>query len=533
MKSFKDLKKKKQDSAAAAGESVSQTPDKKKEKRAKKPRVSLKERLSNRRFRHGTTATVMTVVFVAGVVLVNVIVSLVLDRFPVSVDLTTDKIFQLTDESIEYVEELDQEVSIMVCSDEDSLRNATAGGNAIGNQAVEIMNNYTKYNDNIQVEYVDLLENPSIARDYAEYGDIDEYSVIVSSDKRTRVISINDFIDATTNSQTQETTYRSQAEQVMTSAIMYVTDDEVTTVSVLTGHSELGCEGFTSLLTDNNFEVTEQNIATEDINPDAKLAVIYAPTTDYSAEELQKLDTFLDNDGDFSKNLVYIASAQQPDLPNLESFLEEWGIAVNDSLIVETDGTNIYSSTGVGLLFGSEYGETDPDYTEGLRQPDLPFLAYQVRPVSALFDASGNRTTSVLLQSRDTSVAVPLDATSENFDMDTAEQQSYGIAVMGQRTRYDGTTPYTSSVVVFGSPDLFNEQFISNAQYNNNEYTVNLMNTLCGKENNVNISSVSFDAEQLTVNASQAMVLMVVFRYILPVAMVVCGVVVWLRRRNR
>ncbi|MGI5959602.1 MAG: Gldg family protein [Massiliimalia sp.] len=524
MKSLKDLRKKK-DSAADSVETGSKNPKKKTKK-------SFKEMISNRRFRYGSMATVLTVVFIVGVVLVNVIASLVLDRFPVNVDLTSDHIFQLTDESIDYVKNLEEEINITVCSEEDSLKNATVGTSAIGNQSVEIINNYAKYNKNIHVEYVDLLKNPSISRDYAEYGDIDEYSVIISSDKRTKVVSINDFIDAYTNQQTQQTTYQSKAEQVMTSAIMYVSDNEVMSVSVLTGHSELGCEGFTSLLTDNNYEVTEQNIVTEEINPDAKMAVIYAPTTDYSAEELQKLDTFLDNNGDFSKNLIYIASPQQPDLPNLEGFLAEWGISVDDSLVVETDGKNIYSSTGSGLLFGSEYGETDPDYTADLRQPDLPFLVYQARPVNALFDASGNRTTSVLLQSKDSSIAVPLDADA-SFDMDSAEKQSYGIAVMGQRTRYEGTDPFTSSVVVFGSLDLFNEQFISNAQYNNNEYTVNLMNQICGKENNVNISSVSFDADQLNVTAAQAMVLMVIFLYVLPIAMIVVGVVVWLRRRNK
>ena len=86
---------------------------------------------SSRRFKHGTLATVMTVGLVAVVVLVNVIVGLLVERFPISIDLTDNKIFELSDESIDYLKGIDQQIEISVLATEEDF----SGTNAYYNQA--------------------------------------------------------------------------------------------------------------------------------------------------------------------------------------------------------------------------------------------------------------------------------------------------------------------------------------------------------------------------------------------------------------
>ena len=56
--------------------------------------------LNNRRFRMGSFATVLTVIFIAALIILNMIVSAVSNRYPVQIDLTTDKIYGLSDETI-------------------------------------------------------------------------------------------------------------------------------------------------------------------------------------------------------------------------------------------------------------------------------------------------------------------------------------------------------------------------------------------------------------------------------------------------
>ena len=84
-----------------------------KEKNVKQPKEkSARELNRSRRLRHGTMATVLSVCFVAAVVLVNVIVSILVERYPLSVDLTSNKIFELSDESIDYISNLDKDINV-------------------------------------------------------------------------------------------------------------------------------------------------------------------------------------------------------------------------------------------------------------------------------------------------------------------------------------------------------------------------------------------------------------------------------------
>lgn len=65
---------------------------------------------------------------------------------------------------------------------------------------------------------------------------------------------------------------------------------------------------------------------------------------DYSEDELKKIDRFLDNNGKFGKNVMYVADTSQPEsLPNLDAFLAEWGIKVNPGAVYETDSSKVFN----------------------------------------------------------------------------------------------------------------------------------------------------------------------------------------------
>ena len=121
----------------------------------------------------------------------------------------------------------------------------------------------------------------------------------------------------------------------------------------------------------------------------------------------------------------------------------------------------------------------------------------------------------------------------EDFDPNAQEQSSYAVAAVGTRTRYEGTDAITSNVLVFGGQTMFDSSFTSSANYNNNEYTVNLVNKLVGKEDTLNIVSVSFDEESLTITQSQFTTISVLFMFVLPVICVIVGIVIFVLRRNK
>ena len=83
------------------------------------------------------------------------------------------------------------------------------------------------------------------------------------------------------------------------------------------------------MLNDNNFEVKEFNMLTDEIPEDASIVVLGTPTTDYTSEELSKLEAYLDDEKMASSRTLYVTAyptQSWADMPNLKSFLCRGGL---------------------------------------------------------------------------------------------------------------------------------------------------------------------------------------------------------------
>ena len=493
--------------------------------------------LTSRRFKHGTMATIITIVVVAAVVLVNVIVGLLLGMFPSSVDLTDNNRFQLGEQSIEYVQGLDEDITITVCMNETEFANADGSGYYY--QANEIIKQYAQYSSHITLRYVDLMEDPSFSANYPDYN-LSEGDIIVESAQRVRVVDPSELVVTEYNDDYTSYQYFSDAEQVMTSAISYVTANQLTNCAVITGHSESTSAGLNTILEDNNYQMTNVDLATTTLDDSYDLVVICAPMVDYTDAELEQIDNFLTNGGNFGKTLLYLANFQQVSVddstgvvssvtPNLDSYLAEWGVEVSlDGMMFETDNNNAYNNNYVmGMSI------VDEDHTAELRDSSLPFIGMYTRPVNQLFETNNNISTTVLIQSTNTTSLVPY---SESEDANAYLQShvgTYNAAVLSQKTRYDGLTPISSNVVVLGSDGLLADSVIGDARYNNNEYMVNLINDLTGQEGGINISSVSFTSETFNASNAAAITTFVIFMILSLVAALAGGFTLWMMRRRK
>ncbi len=187
----------------------------------------------------------------------------------------------------------------------------------------------------------------------------------------------------------------SKAEQALTSAVMYVTDVEPMKVTFLTTESAADYSAIKSLVEQNGYDVEEVNPATAEIDGDSKFVILPAPLNDYSGAMIEKLDAYLYNDGNLDKNLMYLASIQQNDTPNINEFLKEWGIEVSDGYVFDTDANNmqrviLYSLGNYGSgLMGNVAEE---EYSAGLSTKSLPLIIPYSKPLTAMFETRDTRT---------------------------------------------------------------------------------------------------------------------------------------------
>ena len=483
--------------------------------------------LKSKKLKYGGFATLFTVIFLVAIVILNVIATALVDRYPLTLDLTSTGAYELSEDTTNYIKSLDKEILIDVMIDRQSLR--SAGPYFV--QADEIINQYAKTNSNITVNYIDIVKNPAYASKYPNQ-DVAQYDIVIScGSDRVRVVSIADMFNTSTNSGSLSIT-SSKAEKVMTSAIMGVSADENYKVAVMTGHEELSSSGFQSFLSENVYNVSTLNLATDDIPDDINLILIVSPLRDYSEDELKKIDRYLDNSGKFGKNVMYVADTSQPEsLPNLDAFLSEWGIKVNSGAVYETDSSKVFNYQRYFVV--ADYAKDTDSYSADFKAANRLITLPSSRPLEVLFETGNSRRTKTLLEFSATAGVAPADAGSDfDYNANVLGHTIPGV-VLSTQTTYDGTTQQNSNVIVAGSTSFISSDLISSTSVANGEYLINMLNLLTERKNVVDIVSKELGGTSLSMTQNQTTTLAVTFIAIVPLIVLVFGVVVWLRRRNR
>lgn len=487
--------------------------------------MNVREAFSSKRFRYGALSTAISAVFVVVIIGINVLMSVLGARFPMNVDLTRNQAFELSAASADYVKELKNPVTVSVLVNESQL---VSGGDIYYSQIKSVIDQYEKYSKNISVEYVDIIADPTFAAKHNDqtlvYGDI-----LLSSGERQRKISINDMFNVSVDQYTgQQKITSSKAEQMMTSAIMGVSSEDVVKVAFLTGNEEADMPALRTLLTDNNFEIADINITTTDIPADVEVAFMLAPTRDPEAEVVKKLDAYLENGGEYGRQLIYAANIEQPPLPNLEAFLADWGIGVEQGAVLETNENNILNYNMFFCLV--EYGDS-MDYRAELPgdiRPSMPFG----RPLSPLFSAQSGYETTVLLSYSPTACIMPVDA-PEDWKPTEELIGEVPAAIRSTFTRYEGNTPSSSNVFALSSVSAFESMLLGSRSISNAEYFVSLLNTVTEREDVITLAPKTLGGTELGITQLQATVISGLLIFVLPIIIIITGIVIWVRRRHR
>jgi len=488
-----------------------------------------KKAIRRRKLKYGSVATAITVICIAMVVLVNVILNLASNSVNMNIDLTDDSIFEISQETKDYLNTIDEHVDIVCMSDELTFQTSTY---IYLKQAYEVLKKYEIYSDNVEVTYVDVVENPTYIDRYSQSysGEIDEYNIVIESDKRIKVVSIEDLYDVEMNSYYQQEIVASNAEQVLTSAIMYVTDPSPIQAVVFSSESAgMSYDNVIEMLESNGYEVTEIDPLKEDIPEDTDLVVINAPLNDYNESIIDKLYSFLDNSGALGKNLIYIADNAQNDTTNINTFLEEWGISVGSGVVGDSDTANILGSNVYQIGCYIE----DNDYSTNVSNTSLPVYVYYSRPISILFDTQDYRSTVNLLSTDETGF-IMTDEIAEAQDESLLTYGEQSVMALGRKYMFDSDNNMVySNVLVVGSAENLHSIFTGSTYYNNGEYFLSVLNTMTGKNTGISIVSKDLTSDSFDVTLQDYNICTAVFIVAIPLAVLIVGIVVYVKRRTK
>lgn len=483
----------------------------------------------SRKFRQGSVATAISVLVIALIVAANMVTTLVSDKYSLSLDLSTGKVFGISVDTRQFLDALAKDVDVYILNTEE---NFTVNGEYFV-QANQVIKKYAQESSHIRVNYVDIVRDPTFVSRYPEYQ-LDSSSILVTSGEHVSTLTPYDLFNIETNYYTGGAAITaSKAEQAMTSAILNVTSDKKIVVSFLSGHNETGTPGFSSLLEMNNYQIIEQNILTEEINPAATIAVIVSPARDFTDSELKKLDKFLENDGKYGKTLFYLASNEQPELPVLGAFLSDWGIQVGSGVVFESNQNGYLNMTPYMPIMEIGSPELAQQVAKDVLARQMIMTVPFARPLGIAYESKGGITTTTLLQFSQTSGVRPMDA-PETWQPTQADMVGpIPALVMGQMLKYDGTTPLKSTVLVAGSSMSIDDNLLASTSIANSQYFLSLMDTLAERQDVVRIESKTIGGAELGITSGQAILLAIILIVLFPLALLIFGIIVWLRRRHR
>lgn len=497
-----------------------------KKKKTKSPKAP-RQKMSKARFNHTIGALVITAVVLVATILLNVVVSLMSDKLPgMNIDLTSKGAFQLSETSIKLAKNVKKDLKITFLDDKQSYR-SKASSNTYYAQVMAIAEEYGKYNNKISAEYVSIVDNPNFENKYPQET-LSADNIIVSCGDKYRVLDQYDIFNVKSYYSTYSYIASSKAEEAFDGAILAVTSTESTKLAIVEDNSTEDFTYFKNILEQNNYELVSVKLEQEDIPKDAKMLIVLTPEKDFSKTAAKKIRTYLENNKEYGKNMLYIPSLKTYKTPNLDEVLSDWGITVGDGLAYELESSSVYGRNmydGILCYMGSNA------FTSKFDDNSAPVISSYARPIT--LDSKAE--TQSLLQYSSKSGVCPSDA-DDSYDFTGNAKGNIiiaGYGVNGIFANDEKSSDKTSTVFVFGSSTMF-EKTILASTYSDQKYILAMLNESCGRVD----QEIAVEAKELTqydvqIDNNSASVIGLVCYVGLPIAVICAGLIVFVKRRNK
>lgn len=510
-------------------EAVSEQSDGKPEKPVPQKKNKKKLKINTRSLKHGGLSAAFTVIFIAAVVLVNVIVAVISERVGIAADLTGGSLYTLDETTERYLKErLSADVTITVLNSEQTFKQSQNT-----RQVSEILERMENASGHIDIKYLNLDQNPNYVSQFGgETLDTDYIVVECEKTGRHRIITPTEYFGLESEEAWYYYYYYGYVgeyliEQEAVSAMMYTSNEDLVRIAFTAGFGESDSSALRELLSKNGYSVETVDLLTAaEIDPDIDFVIVHAPMLDISSDCLAKLDKFLDNGGKYGKNVLYFGAVTQPQTPEIDSFLSDWSVSVGFYDVGQTDANYLLSPL---TPYAHRQQILSNSYTSGMTGTNLYTLGADIRPV---FDLNnGLADVTVLMKTYDNAFLYPLDnITGEGFDLDEAQKGEFNDVTVSIKYASDGMP---SRVFVIGSDQLSSSGLMAYSNANNSEFFVNLFDHISGKEAGIVIKAKAPVDLSFEMNAKTANTYAVVLCIIVPVLIIAVGIAVWLRRRHK
>lgn len=506
---------------------------------------------NTRRLRFKAISTALTIAVIIGIILLNVIVGIVAERYPLSWDISSDKVFTLSAESKTVAQATEKEVEVVVFANVEDYFLSIANeiytyylyysgvevnmANQFERLGREVETALTQLqsasNGKITYTFINPDQEPERYAAYTKYN-MGENNVLLISGERHRKTSLGNMFEIT-----DTTSITSLVEKVLVSNIYALQGEEDRIVQVLVGHEEDSSTiaGLKILYELNGYTFEELTITgSAAFNEKTEILLIPAPAKDYSEEEIGRIRTWLTNDNKRNRHLI-VYTNPTADCPNLYEMLKtDFSIEVTDQVIYESNADRFR---------GYDPNEIVADVPENKYTTNAKGTGTVLVPLARrlICDLPSSVENNAIAQ-----LGIPLTTHPDTADVSVIGSKDSKITIEKDEYPLTSTVAYvyeafddntqqeaTTTVMVCGSAAMAYPACIQDGTLKNEEFLLDAINTITGYETTISISNkvIAKDVTQFT-TGTQLIVGIGLFTVGLPLAVLIVCLVVFLRRRS-
>ena len=470
--------------------------------------------ISKKHIKNGSYTIVMSVIFIAVVIVINMIVSTIPSKYS-EIDISSQKLYSIGDETKKMLKDLEKDVTIYQIAQS-------------GSEDENISNLLKKYEDeskHIKVEQKDPVVNPKFVSQYTS-DDLSANSLIVVCGDRNKVIDYNNIYETSIDYQTYSSqTTGFDGEGQITSAIGYVTSENLPALYTVEGHGEKDMDS--SIKEDiekANMDIKSLNLLTEGTVPDdADCLFIDSPSTDFSSDEKDAIIEYLENGG----KAIIFSDYTTEDMPNFDAILENYGVQRTEGVVFEGDNQHyamqmpyylvptINSTDASSETASAGYYVLAP-YAQGIKQLDDVRDTVKIESILTTSDQAYSKTdlNSNTIEKEDGDVEGPFDlgvSITESLDDDKETQ-----------------------IVYYSTSNLMDSQTNQMVSGGNEKLIMESLKWMTDTEESASVSipSKSLEVSYLTITDYDAAFWKICTIALIPGIFLVIGFVVWIKRRK-
>ena len=470
--------------------------------------------LNKKYLRNGSYSTLLIVIFVAIVVVINMIVGKLPSKYT-QIDISDQKLYSIGDETKKVLNNLDKDVTIYQIAQS-------------GSEDETISNLLQKYADeskHVKVELKDPVVSPKFVSEYTS-DQVSSNSLIVVCGDRNKVVNYNDMYESTMdyNTYSYQTT-GFDGEGQITSAIAYVTTENLPVLYTLEGHGEKELDStIKEDIEKTNMEIKTLNLISEGSVPDdAACLLIDSPSSDISEDEKTALLDYLENGG---KAMVF-SDYTESTLTNFAAVLENYGVKAADGIVFEGDNQHYGMQMPYYLLPTVNSTDASSETASSGYYIIMPYA----QGIQKLDDVRDTVTVEDILTTSDSAYS------KTNLQSETLEKEDgdvEGPFALGVSIKEDVGDGKKTQIIYYSSSYIMDSQMNQLVSGGNEKLVTESLNSMVSTEETttVSIPSKSLEVSYLTISDYDASFWKICTIGLIPGIFLVAGFVIWFKRRK-